>query len=231
MHTANLVHRDLKPANILLTSDCTVRVCDFGFSRTVRKSGDAGVRPMSPVCFSRYYRPPEIILPIENYDTRTDIWSFGCVVSEIISYLEFQHEGSKDQVSYLNNRVLFEGNSCYPFSPLVTEDANGNAETQTNINSKDQILVIMRYMDPEKELRQSFFESDEIYDYYKVLLKQTHKKKQLLFEEKHPGARKELVDLLHQCLIMDPEDRCSIDSLLSSSLFDNVRIPESESNA
>lgn len=35
MHTANVLHRDLKPANILIDSDCNVKICDFGLSRTM----------------------------------------------------------------------------------------------------------------------------------------------------------------------------------------------------
>jgi len=35
LHTANVVHRDLKPGNILISSDCTVKVCDFGMARSL----------------------------------------------------------------------------------------------------------------------------------------------------------------------------------------------------
>jgi len=35
MHMLNVVHRDIKPANILLNSDCYVKLCDFGLSRTL----------------------------------------------------------------------------------------------------------------------------------------------------------------------------------------------------
>lgn len=34
LHTANVMHRDLKPQNILLTSQCSVYICDFGLART-----------------------------------------------------------------------------------------------------------------------------------------------------------------------------------------------------
>jgi len=35
LHEANVIHRDLKPANILISPNCDVKVCDFGFSRTI----------------------------------------------------------------------------------------------------------------------------------------------------------------------------------------------------
>ena len=38
MHFSNIVHRDIKPANILLTSSCTVKICDFGLARSMPES-------------------------------------------------------------------------------------------------------------------------------------------------------------------------------------------------
>ena len=36
LHTANVMHRDIKPSNIMVDEDCSVVLCDFGMSRTIR---------------------------------------------------------------------------------------------------------------------------------------------------------------------------------------------------
>ena len=35
LHKSNVIHRDLKPANILLSEDCSVKLCDFGLARSI----------------------------------------------------------------------------------------------------------------------------------------------------------------------------------------------------
>lgn len=67
LHSANILHRDLKPDNILITADCTVKICDFGFARSIKPpkskhESHKKTRPMSPAAFTRFYRPPEVIL-------------------------------------------------------------------------------------------------------------------------------------------------------------------------
>jgi mitogen-activated protein kinase 1/3 len=36
LHSANICHRDLKPENILVNDDCTIQICDFGLSRSLK---------------------------------------------------------------------------------------------------------------------------------------------------------------------------------------------------
>lgn len=37
MHSNNVIHRDIKPENLLLSKDCILKLCDFGFARKMKK--------------------------------------------------------------------------------------------------------------------------------------------------------------------------------------------------
>ncbi|NWV66044.1 MK08 kinase, partial [Malurus elegans] len=57
LHSAGIIHRDLKPSNIVVKSDCTLKILDFGLARTAGTSF-----MMTPYVVTRYYRAPEVIL-------------------------------------------------------------------------------------------------------------------------------------------------------------------------
>lgn len=88
IHGLDVIHNDLKPANLLLDALGVLRVCDFGSSvidrsgwrhlpseSTIRKEG---LREMTP-----WYRAPEVILGHAAYTRAVDLWSVGCIMSEL----------------------------------------------------------------------------------------------------------------------------------------------------
>ncbi|MBN3312203.1 MK08B kinase, partial [Atractosteus spatula] len=80
LHSAGIIHRDLKPSNIVVKSDCTLKILDFGLARTA-----ATGLLMTPYVVTRYYRAPEVILGM-GYQANVDIWSVGCIMAEMVRH-------------------------------------------------------------------------------------------------------------------------------------------------
>jgi len=91
MHTANVIHRDMKPSNILLNSDCQMKVCDFGLARSIsaleNPAGSSGPAPvLTDYVATRWYRAPEILLGSTKYTKGVDLWSYGCILGELLAH-------------------------------------------------------------------------------------------------------------------------------------------------
>jgi mitogen-activated protein kinase 15 len=83
LHSAKLIHRDLKPSNILVNSNCAIRLCDFGLVRSLNAKQLGAV--LTEGVATRWYRSPEVLLGSKSYSTPADVWSFGCIIYEILA--------------------------------------------------------------------------------------------------------------------------------------------------
>jgi serine/threonine protein kinase len=80
IHSANVIHRDLKPSNLLLNSNCDLKICDFGLARGVKENVDY---ELTEYVVTRWYRAPEVMCSCQDYDSKIDVWSIGCILAEL----------------------------------------------------------------------------------------------------------------------------------------------------
>ena len=89
-HAAGIIHRDLKPENIMITRDGRAKVLDFGLAKQNIMGGrseDQATMALSQpgmVMGTVGYMSPEQVRG-ETVDNRTDIFSFGCILYEMLS--------------------------------------------------------------------------------------------------------------------------------------------------
>jgi tetratricopeptide (TPR) repeat protein/tRNA A-37 threonylcarbamoyl transferase component Bud32 len=93
------VHRDIKPSNIMITKDKIVKITDFGLVRAFAESGEEafsitsgdeshprlGLSKSGNICGTPPYMSPEQCRGEKDIDARSDIYSFGCVVYEMVT--------------------------------------------------------------------------------------------------------------------------------------------------
>ena len=83
-HEQGVVHRDIKPANILLIGDQAV-VADFGIARALEASSTEGLTFTGLAVGTPAYMSPEQAMGGEEVDARSDVYSLGCVVYEMVT--------------------------------------------------------------------------------------------------------------------------------------------------
>lgn len=99
-HSQGVTHRDIKPSNILITPDMDIKMCDFSIAH-LNQTDLTATQPMGIMGSPRYMSPEQ--LKDEQVDGRTDIYSLGVVIYELLTG---SHPFPSDTFSQLVNNVL-----------------------------------------------------------------------------------------------------------------------------
>ena len=87
MHAQGVMHRDLKPENVLIRfgrgarkerqAGMEVKIADFGLARDPPTVSS----PLTSYISTRWYRAPELVIRMKNYNQAVDIFALGCIMA------------------------------------------------------------------------------------------------------------------------------------------------------
>ena len=95
-HANGIMHRDVKPHNVMIDhSQRKLRLIDWGLAEFYHQEEEYNVRVAS-----RYFKGPELLVNLQDYDYSLDMWSVGCMFAGIIFRKEpfFQGQNNYDQL-------------------------------------------------------------------------------------------------------------------------------------
>lgn len=106
VHDRKILHRDLKTQNIFLTAKGDIKIGDFGIARVLQDTYDCAQTAIG----TPYYLSPEICQE-KPYNQKTDIWSLGCILYELVT---LRHAFNANSMKGLILKIL---RGSYPSIP------------------------------------------------------------------------------------------------------------------
>ncbi|KAF9099136.1 U4/U6 small nuclear ribonucleoprotein prp4 [Mortierella sp. AD031] len=193
---SSILHADIKPDNILVNdAKNLLKLCDLG------SASDISENEITPYLVSRFYRAPEIILGL-TYDPALDMWSIGCTLYELFTgKILFPGRSNNQMLKHMMDlkgafpkkmvkKAMFGSNH-------FDEDYNFLSVEVEKVTQKDVVRTIQyQYSKPVKDL-----------------------KTRLMPFTNHMAPAdiiqvNQFIDLLNQCLSLDPSQRISPDEAL-----------------
>lgn len=117
-HRSGIVHRDIKPANVMLTRNGQVKVMDFGIARAMGDSGMTMTQTAAVIGTAQYLSPEQA--KGEQVDARSDLYSTGCLLYELLTVRPPFVGDSPVAVAY--QHVREEAQAPSVFDPEITPE-------------------------------------------------------------------------------------------------------------
>ena len=187
------MHRDVKPENLLLSKNGVIKLCDFGFARGIRVDSNF---QYTDYVSTRWYRAPELLVGDAAYTSSIDVWAVGCIFAEIF-----------------NGLPLFPGESDFHTLQLILETITADDSIRglpiQDLTKKQRVAFKMN----------SLFEGAKI-PTAKDSIKQLEQANEVSLNTLLKGMSEVELDFLRCCLVIDGQQRKSVDDLLSHPYFD-----------
>jgi len=110
-HANGIMHRDVKPHNVMIDhSKRQLRLIDWGLAEFYHANQEYNVRVAS-----RYYKGPELLVDLQDYDYGLDLWSLGCMFAGMVFLKEpiFKGNDNNDQLVKIARILGSEGLYSY----------------------------------------------------------------------------------------------------------------------
>ena len=146
VHDRKILHRDLKPQNIFLTSGGLCKIGDFGVSKVLKNTCELAHTQIG----TPYYMSPEI-MDGKRYNSKTDIWSMGCILYELMCLeVPFKGRDMRALASNIINGVGAAIPSSAPYSvamkDLVRSMLMKNHSQRPGINAILKLPLLKQYI-------------------------------------------------------------------------------------
>jgi serine/threonine-protein kinase PpkA len=84
-HAQGLVHRDIKPSNFMITKEGLIKLLDFGIAKNTASNAEYTQTSTAQMMGTPLYMSPEQILETKNVDARSDIYSLGVLLWQLVT--------------------------------------------------------------------------------------------------------------------------------------------------